>query len=128
MGARVVTCVTGEVMQYLGMRFETFVVHETVGQSGEKKVEKKATERDDEPQAKKLAAPVVGRGGRHTRQSENALVRSVQKEHAKSVSEQRAQRSGAVAVQNAAYSSHPERTTSIGSCFCFRFCATHTRK
>ena len=128
MGARVVAFVTGEAVQYLGMRFETFVVHETVGQSGEKKVEKKATERDDEPQAKKLTAPVVGRRGGCTRESENALVRSVQKEHAKSVSERHAKRSGAAAVQNAAYSSHPERTTSIGSCFCFRFCATHTSK
>ncbi len=53
---------------------EALVVHKAVGQRGKKEVEKKAAERDDEPQAKKLARPMIGRGGRNARESEYAII------------------------------------------------------
>ncbi len=56
------------------MRLEALVVHKAVGQRGKKEVEKKAAERDDEPQAKKLARPMIGRRGGNARESEYAII------------------------------------------------------
>ncbi len=56
------------------MRFQALVVHEAVGQRGEKKVKEDAAERDDEPQAEELTGPVVGGGCWDACESKHALV------------------------------------------------------
>ena len=65
---------SGDAGRYLGMRLQALVIHKAVRQRGKKEVEKKATERDDEPQAKKLARPMIGRRGRNARESEYAII------------------------------------------------------